>query len=40
MTEGNKNRRELDDDEDEFSEDPVRNMTQVNSPDDLYNHYK
>jgi hypothetical protein len=39
-TEESKNRSEVDDDNDVFSEDPVRSMAQVNSPDELYKHYK
>ena len=39
-TEESKYRSVLDDAEDVLSEDPERNMAQVNSPDDLYNHYK
>jgi hypothetical protein len=40
MTEENKNRRELDDDDNVYSEDPVRSMAQINTPDDLYNYYR
>jgi hypothetical protein len=38
--EGSKSRKGSEDAEEALSENPVRSMAQVNSPDDLYQHYK